>query len=252
MYVFPFSSHANSTNSEKGEFMKAIIMAGGKGTRLKPLTDNLPKPLVKLIDRPVMEYTINLLKRHGITEIGVTLGYRAEDIVSYFGSGSRFGVELTYFKESVPLGTAGGIKNASSFLDEDFLVLSGDAYTELDISEAIRFHYHKKSPLTVVATPCENPAGFGVLETDYDGKIVRFEEKPLNPRPSLINCGIYVISKKVLNSIPDGFYDFGKQLLPSMAGKIYAYVTYDYWTDIGTLPSYYGTCLKLSQNYAQT
>lgn len=221
--------------------MNAIIMAGGKGSRLSPLTDDLPKPLVKIIDKPVMEHIIGLLKKSGINDIGVTLGYKADKIIEYFGNGDKLGVNLTYFVENEPLGTAGSVKAAENFVTDDFVVISGDAYTAMDISRAIDFHIAKSSPFTIVSTPSSNPVGLGVLETDFDGRVTRFVEKPENPRPSLINCGIYIINKSVLALIPDGFYDFGKQLLPRLTDSAYAYVTYDYWSDIGTLPSYYYT-----------
>jgi Nucleoside-diphosphate-sugar pyrophosphorylase involved in lipopolysaccharide biosynthesis/translation initiation factor 2B, gamma/epsilon subunits (eIF-2Bgamma/eIF-2Bepsilon) len=221
--------------------MKAIIMAGGKGSRLQPLTNDIPKPLVKIIDKPVMEHIINLLKRHGLTQIGVTLGFKADQIVDYFGDGSSLGVELTYFIEREPLGTAGSVKGAEKFLSDEFIVISGDCYTDADLSRAIAFHKIKNSKFTLIATPNSNPVGLGVLETDFDGKIIRFVEKPSVVKPALINCGIYIINKEVLSLIPDGFYDFGRQLIPRLVGDIYAFVTYDYWSDIGTLPSYYYT-----------
>ena len=222
--------------------MKAIIMAGGKGSRLSPLTNDIPKPLVKIIDKPVMQCIIELLKSHNITEIGVTLGYKADKIIDYFGMGEDFGVNLTYFIENEPLGTAGSVKGALNFLSDTFLVISGDAYTDIDLSRAIEFHYAKNSSFTLISTPHQNPIGLGVLETDHDGKITSFIEKPPIPKPSLINCGIYIIDKSVMNLVPDGFYDFGRELLPRLVGSdLYAYVTYDYWSDIGTLPSYYQT-----------
>lgn len=221
--------------------MKAIIMAGGRGSRLMPLTNDIPKPLVKIIDKPVMEHIINLLKKHGITDIGVTLGYKADAIIDRFGDGRQLGVNLTYFVEKEPLGTAGSVKGAAGFLSDTFLVISGDAYTDIDLRRAIDFHKAKNSRFTLIATPHKNPVGMGVLETDHDGKIINFIEKPASPRPSLINCGIYIINKEVLDMIPGGFYDFGRQLIPRLVGNLYAYVTYDYWSDIGTLSSYYYT-----------
>lgn len=228
--------------------MKAIILAGGRGTRLQPLTNDIPKPLVNIIDKPVMEHIINLLVTHGITEIGVTLGYMAEKITSYFGDGKALGAKLTYFIEKEPLGTAGSVKGAESYLSDTFLVISGDAYTNMNLTRLINYHQAKKSPLTLVCTPMSNPKGLGTLEVDFDGRVVRFEEKPLRPKPSLVNCGIYCIDKKVLKLIPKSFYDFGKELLPRLVGEIFGYVTYDYWSDIGTLPSYYYTNYLVSSS----
>ena len=219
--------------------MNAVIMAGGKGTRLRPLTDDIPKPMVKIIDKPVLEYTLELLKKHGVTDIAVTLGYLPEKIISYFGTGEDFGVNLTYFIEDIPLGTAGGVKQCRNFVTDDFLVLSGDAYTEIDLSKAIEFHKSKNSIFTVVATPHPKPLGLGVLEIDFENLITAFVEKPSIVKPSLVNTGIYVVNKRILHLTPDGFYDFGKNLLPSLTEHAYAYVDYSYWSDIGTLTSYY-------------
>lgn len=221
--------------------MRAVIMAGGKGTRLKPLTDNIPKPMVKIIDKPVMEHIINLLVSHDITEIAVTVGHLSESIVDYFGNGHHLGAKLTYFVEDQPLGTAGSVKNTRDFVSDNFLVISGDAFTNIDITKAIRFHYAKDSIFTLIAQPHPKPDGLGILEIDYDSKITKFIEKPADAKPSLINTGIYIINKRILDLIPDGFYDFGRQLLPDLVNKVYAYVTYDYWSDIGTLSSYYYT-----------
>ncbi len=225
--------------------MKAIIMAGGKGTRLMPLTNSIPKPMVNIIDKPVLEYVINLCKNHGITEIGITLGYLPDAIVDYFGDGKKFGVNITYFFEDEPLGTAGGVKNAEGYLGEDFVVLSGDAYSEIDLTRAIEFHKQKESLFTIVATPHPNPVGYGIIELDFENRIKKFVEKPQVVYPSLINTGIYVMKKTVLNFIPDGFYDFGKDLLPRLTDVAYAIVDYNYWSDIGTLASYYQTNLAL-------
>lgn len=225
--------------------MKAIIMAGGKGTRLMPLTNSIPKPMVNIIDKPVLEYVINLCKNHGITEIGITLGYLPDAIVDYFGDGKKFGVNITYFFEDEPLGTAGGVKNAEGYLGEDFVVLSGDAYSEIDLTRAIEFHKQKESLFTIVATPHPNPVGYGIIELDFENRIKKFVEKPHVTYPSLINTGIYVMKKTVLNFIPDGFYDFGKDLLPRLTDVAYAIVDYNYWSDIGTLASYYQTNLAL-------
>ena len=225
--------------------MKAIIMAGGKGTRLMPLTNSIPKPMVNIIDKPVLEYVINLCKNHGITEIGITLGYLPDAIVDYFGDGKKLGVNITYFFEDEPLGTAGGVKNAEGYLGEDFVVLSGDAYSEIDLTRAIEFHKQKESLFTIVATPHPNPVGYGIIELDFENRIKKFVEKPQVVYPSLINTGIYVMKKTVLNFIPDGFYDFGKDLLPRLTDVAYAIVDYNYWSDIGTLASYYQTNLAL-------
>ncbi len=226
--------------------MKAVIMAGGKGTRLMPLTKDIPKPMVKIIDKPVLEHTIELLKKHKITEIAITLGYMPERIIDYFGDGKKWNVDITYFIEDTPLGTAGSVKRTHNFVSDDFLVMSGDAYTEINITKAIRFHHAKESIFTLVAQPHQNPIGLGTLEIDINNRVSAFIEKPKNVVPSLINTGIYIINKSVINLIPEGFYDFGKQLIPKLKDKVCAYVDYAYWSDIGTLTSYYRTNEKVA------
>lgn len=225
--------------------MKAIIMAGGKGTRLMPLTKDTPKPMVKILDVPIIEHVINLCKRHGITDVAITVGYLHEKIISYLQNGEKLGINLTYFIENQPLGTAGGVKQASSFIndEEDFFVLSGDAYSQIDLSKAYDFHKKKNSLFTIIAQPHYRPTGLGVLNVDYDNHVSEFIEKPSSPTPSLINTGIYVMNKSILNLIPNGFYDFGKDLLPKLTNVAYAYIDYNYWSDIGTLTSYYKTNL---------
>jgi len=224
--------------------MKAVIMAGGKGTRLRPLTANTPKPMVPLLNRPCMEYTIDLLKRHGITQIAVTLQYLPEVIRNYFGDGSRFGVSLTYFEETTPLGTAGSVKNCAEFLDEPFLVISGDTLTDIDLSAAIRFHQENRSLATLILTRVETPLEFGVVMTDERGRIVRFLEKPswAEVFSDTVNTGMYVFEPEVLSVIEaDRETDFSKEIFPAFlaAGKpIYGYKADGYWTDIGSLEEY--------------
>lgn len=226
--------------------MNAVIMAGGKGTRLRPLTDFAPKPMMKIIDKPILEYIILLLKKHNINDIAITLGYMPESIINYFEDGSKWGVNIKYYIEKTPLGTAGGVKKTTKFVDENFLVISGDSYTEIDLSKAIRFHFAKKSFFTLIAQPKENTSGLGILEIDENNKIEKFVEKPEITKPALINTGIYIINKEVLKLIPEGQYDFGRQLIPKLLGEVYAYVDYNYWSDIGTLPSFYATNYKVA------
>ena len=227
--------------------MNAVIMAGGRGTRLLPLTRNLPKPMVNLIDKPVLEHVIELLRKHGVYNIAITLGYLADRVISYFGNGENLGVNITYYTEEVPLGTAGGVKNASSFVTEDFFVLSGDAFSEIDLTRAAAFHKEKNSLFTLVAQPHPKPSAFGVTEIDFENRVVGFVEKPQTSKPALVNTGIYIINKKILSLIPEGFYDFGKDLLPRLVHTAYAYVDYSYWSDIGTLSSYYETNKYLAE-----
>ncbi|MDR3293523.1 MAG: nucleotidyltransferase family protein [Clostridiales bacterium] len=221
--------------------MKAIIMAGGFGTRLRPLTNEIPKPMIPIIDKPIMLYIVELLKNYGYTEIGATLSYKPEMIIDYFKDGSDFGVKMSYFVETTPLGTAGSIKNAADFLGDNFLVVSGDAFTDIDLNEFAAYHFSHNALFTLACKRLDDTAGFGVL-TEEGGAVTKFIEKPEVSRPGLVNTGIYMIDKRVLDLIPDGFYDFGKALLPALVGNgLFAYKTDRDWSDIGSLTSYYST-----------
>lgn len=225
--------------------MKAIIMAGGEGSRLRPLTCGRPKPLVPVLNRPIMEYCVDLLRAHGITEIGVTLQYLPDAIREHFGDGSDFGVCLRYFVEESPLGTAGSVKNAASFLDETFLVVSGDALTDLDLSRAISFHRAKGAVGTLVLTRVETPLEYGVVITGEDGRIVRFLEKPGwgEVFSDTVNTGIYVLEPEVLDFFAPGQkFDFSKDLFPLLLREnkpLYGLVLPGYWCDIGDLRQYW-------------
>ena len=154
--------------------MKAIIMAGGEGSRLRPLTCTAPKPMLRLLDRPLMEYALLLLRRHGIDRIAATLGYLPDAVTDYFGDGQDFGVELHYYTERSPLGTAGGVRQARDFLDEPFVVLSGDGITDLDLSAAWEFHRSRRALATLVLKRVAEPLEYGVVVTDADGRVRGF------------------------------------------------------------------------------
>lgn len=224
--------------------MKAIIMAGGEGSRLRPLTCDCPKPMMRLMDRPVMQYALELLRAHGIKQIAATLGYLPDAIIDYFGDGSAFDVSVHYYVEEMPLGTAGGVKRAQDFLDETFIVLSGDGITDLNIAAALDFHRRKGSLATLVLRREVNPLEYGVVTTDSDGKIRAFYEKPArcDAVSDTVNTGIYIFEPQALSFIPDDCaYDFGHDLFPALvqAGEpVYGYVTDDYWCDIGDVRAY--------------
>jgi len=224
--------------------MKAVIMAGGKGTRLRPLTQHLPKPMVPLLDRPCMEYILDLLRRHGITEIAVTVQYLPQVIRQHFGDGSEHGVQLHYFEELAPLGTAGSVKNCQEFLDETFLVISGDALTDFDLTRAIAFHKVKEALATLVLTRVEVPLEYGVVMTEESGRVSRFLEKPSWSEvfSDTVNTGIYVMEPEVLELFDAGAeYDFSKDLFPLMMERglpLCGYVADGYWSDIGSLSQY--------------
>ncbi|MDE6189929.1 MAG: nucleotidyltransferase family protein [Clostridia bacterium] len=221
--------------------MQAIIMAGGMGSRLRPLTNSLPKPLVKIIDKPVMEFVIRNLAQGGIKDIAVTVGYKADMIMDYFGDGSAFGVSLTYFEESEPLGTAGGVKNASDFIVDDFIVLSADGFCNIDIEEFCKFHKSHSEPISMAVRYMSDARGFGLVRIDDDGLVTSFAEKPKFMCSGLINMGIYAFDKEILQEIPDGKCDFSYDVFPRRIGDIRAYSTQCFWSDIGTLSDYYLT-----------
>jgi mannose-1-phosphate guanylyltransferase/phosphomannomutase len=224
--------------------MKAVILAGGKGSRLRPLTCNKPKPMVPLLGKPCMAYTIDLLQRSGIRDIAVTLQYMPDAIRGYFGDGSDHGVNMAYFEETTPLGTAGSVKNAQEFLDETFLVISGDALTDFNLLDAVRYHKEKGAMATIILTRLETPLEFGVAVTEPDGRIVRFLEKPSwgEVFSDTVNTGIYIFEREVLDFIPEEQeFDFSKDLFPKLMQSgfdIYGYVAEGYWSDIGNLAQY--------------
>ena len=225
--------------------MKAIIMAGGEGSRLRPLTCNRPKPLVSVLNKPIMEYSVELLKKHGIHEIGVTLQYLPHAIIDYFGDGSNWGVKLQYFLEDTPLGTAGSVKNTAEFLDEPFLVISGDALTDFDLHPAIAFHQQNRALATIVLTSVSNPLEYGIVITKKDHKIASFLEKPSwgEVFSDTVNTGIYILQPEVLDWIPEKKgYDFSKDLFPHILkkkGALYGYKAEGYWCDIGDIKQYH-------------
>ena len=225
--------------------MRAVLMAGGSGTRLRPLTCDLPKPMVSVLNRPIAEHIINLLKRHNITEIIATLYYLPDVMRDYFQDGSDFGVQMTYaVEEEQPLGTAGCVKNIEQWLDDTFVTISGDAITDFDLQAAIAFHREKKSQATLVLTRVPNPVEFGVVITDKDGKIKRFLEKPSLSEifSDTVNTGIYILEPEVLKYLPENEEsDFSKDLFPLLLEKgepMYGYIADGYWCDVGHLEAY--------------
>lgn len=219
-------------------------MSGGFGTRLRPLTCNIPKPMVPMMNKPMMQHIVNLLKDHGITDIVSTLFYQPEIITSYFGDGSEFGVKMQYRKAEADYGTAGSVRNAADFLDERFIVISGDVLTDFDLSKAIAFHERKKAKATLILTRAKNPLQFGVVITNGDGKITRFLEKPSwgEVFSDTINTGIYIIEPEVLQLIPfHQDFDFSKNLFPLLLEQnagLFGYVSEGYWRDVGNLNEY--------------
>ncbi len=224
--------------------MKAVIMAGGFGTRLRPLTCNTPKPMVPIMNRPMMHHIVTLLKQHGLTDIISTLFYSPDVITSFFGDGSAFGVTMAYVRADADYGTAGSVRNATKGLNERILIISGDVLTDFDLTAALRYHEEKKARATIVLTHAKNPLQFGVVITDDDGKITRFLEKPSwgEVFSDTINTGIYILEPEVLEMIPyREDYDFGKDLFPLLQRQdlgLFGYVADGYWRDIGNLNEY--------------
>jgi mannose-1-phosphate guanylyltransferase / phosphomannomutase len=224
--------------------VKAVVMAGGEGTRLRPLTSNQPKPMVPVVGKPCMEHIIELLRRHGMTDIVVTVAYLPQVIRGYFDDGGELGVELHYSVEETPLGTAGSVKNAAELLDETFLVISGDALCDFDLDALVDAHRRHGAVATLALYSVENPLEFGVVITDSDGRVERFLEKPSWGQvfSDTINTGVYVLEPEVLAAVPEGAsYDFSKQLFPDLLrrGKpVYGHLVEGYWQDIGNLDQY--------------
>ena len=224
--------------------MKAVVMAGGEGTRLRPLTSNQPKPMVPIVGKPCMEHIVELLRRHGFDDIVVTLAFMPQAIRSYFGDGETHAVSIRYSVEESPAGTAGSVKLAEDALDEPFLVISGDALCDIDLGKLVRFHQEKEALVTIGLKSVDNPLEFGIVVTDEDGRIERFLEKPSWGQvfTDTINTGIYVLDPEVLRHVPaDRPYDFSKELFPlllEMGKPLYGYVADGYWQDIGNLDQY--------------
>jgi mannose-1-phosphate guanylyltransferase / phosphomannomutase len=224
--------------------VKAVVMAGGEGTRLRPLTSNQPKPMVPIVGKPCMEHIVELLKEHGFDDIVVTLAFMPQAIRGYFGAGESQGVSIRYSVEESPMGTAGSVKLAEGVLDEPFLVISGDALCDIDLGALVGFHREKEALVTIGLKSVDNPLEFGIVVTDDDGRIERFLEKPSWGQvfTDTINTGIYVLDPEVLRHVPEGQpFDFSKELFPlllEMGRPLYGYIADGYWQDIGNLDQF--------------
>ena len=224
--------------------MKAVVMAGGAGSRLRPLTVGRPKPMLPLVNQVVLGHILELLRNHGITEVVVTLQYMASMIEDYFGDGSSMGVRIHYSIEESPLGTAGSVAHAREFLDDTFLVISGDAVTNFNLEEIIAFHKEKKALATIVLYHVPEPLDYGVIVTDADGRVTRFLEKPSwsEVTSDTVNTGVYVLEPEVLDLIPAGQpFDWSSEVFPQMLEKglpVYGCIAPGYWCDIGSITEY--------------
>lgn len=224
--------------------MKAALLVGGEGTRLRPLTCNTVKAMVPIVNRPFFEHLLSYLNGHGVDDIVVTLCYLPDRIESRFGDGSDYGVKLAYVMEESPLGTAGAVKNAEPYLAEQFFVFNGDVMTDIDLRAMLSFHHKTKAVATIALTPVENPSAYGVVETGADGRVKRFIEKPPPGQAptNMINAGIYILEADVLREVPQGTPSmFEHHLFPALLSEgapVYAYPTTEYWIDIGTHEKY--------------
>ena len=225
--------------------MQAIIIAGGLGTRLKPVTDYCPKPALPIMGKPFLDYQLELLKRIGVKRVVFSLMYLADKIMKIFGDGSQYGMEFHYAVEESPLGTGGGIKNCEKYLlDEPTVIFNGDVLTDIDLNQVIDFHINQNAKITIVMTPVDDPTMYGVIFTERDGRILRFLEKPKREEATqnTINAGIYIYERDVFEHIPPGQnYSVERQLYPDMLDEGYrlsGYKSSDYWLDIGTPEKY--------------
>jgi mannose-1-phosphate guanylyltransferase len=228
--------------------MQALILAGGKGTRLRPLTVYTPKPIVPVLNRPFLTYQLELLRRAGVTEIILSLNYQPDKIEQILGDGSEFGVSLRYITEPSPLGTAGAFKYAAKELRESTIVFNGDILTDLDLSAVINQHKKTNSEATIVLTRVQNPSAYGLVETDLNGKVLAFREKPTIEELELINintinAGIYILEPNVLDLIPENENcSFEYKVFPDLLASQKSFNAYvmekEYWRDIGNPTSY--------------
>jgi mannose-1-phosphate guanylyltransferase/phosphomannomutase len=231
--------------------MKAVVLAGGFGTRLRPLTEKLPKPMAYIANRPMMEHVVRLLAKEGIQDLEVLLHFYPEKITSYFGDGSRWGMRIHYIGAEADYGTAGAVRNAAEFLDSTFLVISADIITDFDLSKAIEFHRERNAAATIVLTRVPNPLQYGIVLAEEDGRIVRFLEKPSwgEVFSDTINTGIYIVEPEVLSLIPENkSFDFSKNLFPAMLSRgdrLMGYIAEGYWKDVGNLSEYLNVHLDI-------
>jgi mannose-1-phosphate guanylyltransferase/phosphomannomutase len=233
--------------------MRAVVMAGGEGSRLRPLTINRPKPMVPLVNKPVMLHILELLKRHGITDVVVTLQYMADMVQDYFGDGSAMGMQINYSIEEVPLGTAGSVKNAQQYLDDTFIVISGDAVTDFDLRAITEYHKAKQAVATLTLYRVPNPLEYGVVIVNPEGRIQEFQEKPSWGQviSDTVNTGIYVLEPQVLDLFQPGVpFDFSKDLFPTLLLKgdpLYGHIAGGYWCDVGNIQEY----MRASNDYLE-
>lgn len=223
--------------------MKAFVLAAGAGTRLRPLTHDIPKPMIPILGKPALHYTLNNLKKHGFDDVSINLFHRPNCITGYF-SGNYMDICINYSFEKKLLGTAGAVKKREKFFDDTFVVMSGDGLTDIDLKKAVRFHKKKKALATIVLKETGARLDYGITVADKNGKVIRFVEKPKwsDIFADTVNTGIYVFDPGVFQYIPGNkFFDFSLDLFPLLLKnkkRVYGYVMKEYWTDIGNILEY--------------
>ncbi len=247
-----------------GDIIRTIMMAGGKGTRLRPLTLVRPKPMIPLVNKPIIEYTVNMLKKSGFNDIIMTLNYMSTNIKKYFKDGSDFGMDIRYSVEKWPLGTGGSVKKTEKYIDDTFMVVSGDVLTDVNFNDVVKYHKEKGAIATMVLTEVEDPTHFGIAVMDKDHKITEYLEKP-SPEEAfskVANTGIYIFEPEIFDFFDDKEkeVDFSKDIFPEVIKQdagIYGYVFDGYWNDIGRPETYLEATYdildqKMDQNFYKT
>ena len=236
--------------------MQALILAGGEGTRLRPLTSTVPKPVVPLVDRPFIAFMLDWLRTHGVEDIVISCGHMASGVRNVLGDGSAFGVQLRYVEEPTPLGTGGALKNAESLLDERFFMLNGDVLTDLDLSAQLAQHERTGATTTLALTPVEDPTHYGLVRTDGDGAVTEFVEKPSYDQIDTrnISAGAYVLERSVLDLLePEQPASIERDVFPQLVGNgLYGCVSENYWLDIGTPERYLQATFDILEGNVET
>ncbi len=225
--------------------MKALILAGGQGTRLRPLTDRLPKPMVPIVNRPFLERMLGWLRQHGITEVLLAIGYLPEVVRAHFGDGAAHGAQIAYAIEKEPLGTGGAIKHAEAHLDATFLAFNGDILTDIDLTAVIASHQRRHALATLTLIEVPDPSRFGVIETNTEGRVRAFVEKPAPGATTsrTINAGIYVLEPEAVRRMPLGAFSIERDFYPALIASgapVFGHLAPGcYWKDVGTIQQYH-------------
>jgi NDP-sugar pyrophosphorylase family protein len=224
--------------------MKAVILAGGEGTRLRPLTLSVPKPVVPVVDRPFLRHQLDLLASAGVRDVVFSVAYRPERVEAVFGDGRAFGITIRYAVEDTPLGTGGAVRNALDLLDDRTIVLNGDVLTDVDLAGLLRSHEQRRASATILLTPVANPSAYGLVETDPSGRVLRFREKPKPEEitTDTVNAGIYILETRVIDLIPPAVnHSIERGFFPALLARgdlVLGPVHRGYWIDIGTPEKY--------------